>query len=684
MVKRFLFISIYAIFVGSSLFSQESMPPHDFDEHAAEHHHADDSVKRSSTYSFMTYGDNLDTFHVAVDTALHGLHVHDPIYRRSISNSTLGNLGSPYQSNIYFDRPEVHFLFSDVYDAYFLNYKNLPYVNTRTPFAVLSYKKGGPRSEAEEVFSVLFSQNINKDVNFGAYFDLIYARGLYTGQSVRHRNYGAFASYNKPKYNAYLNIGAGHMENRENGGFGDANAWDDLIVSQPSDELAKQPRNYSVRIDDARSYLKNQFVTFNHQYNIGIMRQVNRGDTILEEFVPALNLVHQFKYEADAKQYEDNNAVTSFYDTAYIHNAHSLDSARHRRISNRFGLYLDEAINRFGKFGAGAYLQMDNNYLLNTPWISIEDSSLRKNHSSLLADNNKVTLDSSRLDFIHAYKAYRYADVTFGGSIFKREGTHFFFDADAQLCFSGHNAGDWRVKGVLRQVFPKMKGWELSAHADFKRETANYFLQHYYANNFWWDNDFDPSFTQKLGGKLKIPSINVELSLDVDNKQKPVYFDENALPAQFDANLTVMALRLKKDFELGRLLVWENDVVYQETSSETVLPLPTLAVYSNFYFRPVLFKVLHMELGFDCRYHTSFYAPGYMPATGRFYNQREVKIGDYPLVNVYADFFLRRMRFYLMFQHVNEGWMPRNYFSAAHYAHNPRLFKIGLQWTFYD
>jgi len=654
-------------------------------EHDHEHDHPADTARVSTApYYFKTFRDNIDTFHVAIDTALHGVHIYNPMDKQSISSTTLGNFGSPYQSNVYFDRPEVDFLFSDVYNAYYKNYKTLPYVNSRTPFTILSYGSGGPKTYAEESVSFLFSQNVNKDINFGAYFDLIYGRGRYSDQSTRHKNYGAYASYDKEKYHAYFNIGANVLENYENGGFGSSDAWDDTNVTNPSSGIGGQAINYPVRIDGARSYLKSQFITLNHKYNIGVMREVETEDSVEMEFVPALNLVHQFKFEVDVKQYEDDDAVTSYYDTAYINSSSSMDSVRSRRISNRLGLYLDERINRYGKFGAGAYIQMDNVYLSNDPWTSIEDTSLQKGWTDLLADNSNVSLDSSRLDFIHAYDGYSYTDVSVGASIFKRTGTHFFFDAAGQVYLSGYNAGDWKLDGTMRQSFPGMGNWNLTARAKFARQTPDYFLQHYYANNFWWDNSFDATFTQQLGGTLEIPTINFKVSVDIDNMQNHVYYNEDALPTQYSDNLAVLALRLEKDFEIGNHLVWENDVVYQTTSSDRVLPLPELTLYSNFYLKHILFEVLHFHLGVDCRYYTEYYAPGYMPATGRYYNQREVQIGNYPLMNVYADFFLRRMRFFVMGQHINMGWPELNYFSAPHYAYNPRMFKMGLQWTFYD
>lgn len=640
--------------------------------------------KGITPYNFMLYGDNLDTFHVAIDTFLHGTHIYNPMLRQSISNTTLGNMGSPYISNLYFERPEVEFLFSDVYDAYYKNHRTIPYVNTKTPFTILSYSNGGPKKYAEESISILFSQNINKELNIGFYYDLIYGRGRYDSQSTRHRNYGGFLSYNGVRYNAYFNIGASLMENYENGGFGSSTAWDDSNILDPSDEMGGQPQNFSTRISDASSFLKNRFICLNQKYNIGVMRDVVKEDSVETEFVSALNITHQFKYDKNIKEYQDDDAVKSYYDTAYINSSSSKDYARIKRISNRLGLYLDEGINRYGKFGAGAYIQMDNNYISNNPWRSIEDSSFQKGYSDMLADDDDYVMDSLRLDFAYAYDGDSYTNVIFGGSLFKREGTHFFYDASGQICLSGHNAGDWQVKGEIREVFPRLGKMEISGRANFSRKTANYFLQHYYANNFWWDNSFNATFSQQLGGTLDIPAINLKLSLDVDNRQNVIYFDEQALPQQSSDNLAVMAFRVEKDFELGKHWVWENDVVYQETSSERVSPLPQLTVYTNFYHRNVYAKVLHFEIGVDCRYHTSYNAPGYMPATGRFYNQRELEIGNYPLINVYADFFLRRMRFFVMGQHINMGWPTNEFFSAPHYAYNPRMFKMGLQWTFYD
>ena len=74
-----------------------------------------------------------------------------------------------------------------------------------------------------------------------------------------------------------------------------------------------------------------------------------------------------------------------------------------------------------------------------------------------------------------------------------------------------------------------------------------------------------------------------------------------------------------------------------------------------------------------------------MPATGQFYNQQEKLIGNYPEMNVYLNFHLKRVRFYLAYMNFNRGLFGGDtYFNVPHYPLNPGMFKFGLSWTFYD
>ena len=130
----------------------------------------------------------------------------------------------------------------------------------------------------------------------------------------------------------------------------------------------------------------------------------------------------------------------------------------------------------------------------------------------------------------------------------------------------------------------------------------------------------------------------------------------------------------------------DNQLVYQFTSNREVLPLPDFAFYSNLYYLDSFFKkVLTMQLGVSVRYHTAYYGNNYMPATGVFYVQNEHKIGNYPEMNVYLNFFIKRLRLYVQYVNWNATLFGgRNYFSMPYYPLNPATFQFGLSWTFYD
>ena len=59
-----------------------------------------------------------------------------------------------------------------------------------------------------------------------------------------------------------------------------------------------------------------------------------------------------------------------------------------------------------------------------------------------------------------------------------------------------------------------------------------------------------------------------------------------------------------------------------------------------------------------------------------------VKIGNYPIINVYANLHLKNCRIYAGVNHVNAN--AGHAFWAPHYAINPLTFRFGLSWNFFN
>jgi hypothetical protein len=271
-----------------------------------------------------------------------------------------------------------------------------------------------------------------------------------------------------------------------------------------------------------------------------------------------------------------------------------------------------------------------------------------------------------------------------GGELSKRSGELLTFSALAKICILGEKLGDFELKGDLSTSFQL---WNhpvrLSADGSIRNDHPDYFLENYISNHYRWGNHFQNEYKTLVRGNLQIPALGFEAHAGVENLNHLIYFNTSALPEQFSGNVQVVSLQVKQHLGLG-ILKWDNEVAYQLSSNRQVLPLPDLSVLSNLYLQFTLSKVLHSHLGVDCRYNTAYYAQAYDPALGQFHNQDELKIGNYPFMNAYANFHLKRMRFFVMYSHLSRFFASPNYFSAPHYPLNPAIVKVGLSWNFYD
>jgi hypothetical protein len=152
--------------------------------------------------------------------------------------------------------------------------------------------------------------------------------------------------------------------------------------------------------------------------------------------------------------------------------------------------------------------------------------------------------------------------------------------------------------------------------------------------------------------------------------------------------LSVAAITLKKNMRAWKLHI-DTDVLIQQSSNPDVLDLPLASFRAAGYFEH-LFKFsstggrLYLQLGVDVTYNTLYHPYNYMPATGRFFRQDQYELGNYPYFNPFLNFKLRRTRVFLMFDHVNSGYMGYDYDMVPFYPMNVRMFRYGLAWTFYD
>ena len=268
----------------------------------------------------------------------------------------------------------------------------------------------------------------------------------------------------------------------------------------------------------------------------------------------------------------------------------------------------------------------------------------------------------------------------------------------------GEDAGQFSVEGQGDLNFRLFNDTvRLEANAYIKNLNPTFYYRHFHSKHYWWDNDLSKIMRTRIEGKLSIDRWRTQLKAGVENITNYTYLDNASVKytnandvvsykndmavRQHSGNIQVFSASLRQDFKLG-ILHLDNEITYQKTSNETVLPLPELVLYHDLYIRFGLAKkVLNIEMGADMRYFTQYYAPDYAPAIGQFYLQNpdtRYKLGGYPLINGYINLHLKRTRIFVQMYNLLQRTGEKSYFLAPHYPLNPRILKVGLSWNFFD
>jgi hypothetical protein len=268
-----------------------------------------------------------------------------------------------------------------------------------------------------------------------------------------------------------------------------------------------------------------------------------------------------------------------------------------------------------------------------------------------------------------------------------------------EVWIAGKTVGDLKFDGIGDVRIPLFKdSVKLNLKAFYHLTTPAFFKRHYHSKHFWWDHDgLNKQMQTHFEGSLTYSKTRTSLRVAYDNFQNLTYLGvtynkANEVITGYDANIyqsskniSLLTLALEQNFTLG-VLNWENRITFQKSSAEDVLPVPAVNIWTNLYLKFKIARVLSVHFGGDMRFFTSYYAPEYVPQLSQFAVQQneavKTKVGNYPLINVYANFMLKRCRFFVMMSHVNAG--SGNYFYTPHHPLNSRIFRLGLSWTVFN
>lgn len=592
----------------------------------------------------------------------------------STAYATTGNLGAEGQNQIFFDRPSMsEFFFEDALSAWIPSIKTQKYYNTRIPMTILSYNTGGSKDDVQDRLSALFSGNVNKRLEIGAALDYIYSKGSYDYQADKDFTWRVFGSYIGDRYEAQAYFNNYNFLNKENGGI-----TDDLYITDPGKLLQNSvtsvdPKTIPTNLTGSHSKIVGQEIYLNQRYKVGYYHEEKDSlvDSIVHKtYIPVTSFIWTFNYKKVRHVFDNSvgKEDTTFFDHTYLNLGGTRDSTSYWKISNTLGVSLLEGFHKYAKFGLAAYATYEIRRYNQTT-----DSALNNpNRSPLLDPFPNISVPQMTTENL----------LWVGGQLTKQRGSFLTYNATAQFGILGSVAGDIDVRGDVSTKF-KLLGdsVKITGYGYFINEAAPYLMQSYISNHYAWQNDFGKTRRFRVGGELNIPHTKTNLNAGFETVQNYLYFNNNGMAAQHSGNVQIFSATLKQNFKFG-IFNWNNNITYQTSSNTSVLPLPMLAIYTNVFLQFQFVKVLHIQIGVDCNYYTKYKAPLYNPATMTFHTQDEVEIGNYPFMNAYANFKLKKTRFFVLYSHLNQGWFSKNYFSMTNYPLNPSRFQIGLSIDF--
>ena len=621
----------------------------------------------------------------SIDSSYIDYPMRDRLNDYSISNISNSNLISPSQSRIYFARQKTtDFIFADAYTPYIITPQQVKYYHTTTPYSTIAYKKGFVTNLDQNDISFSFTGNVTRRTNLGMTIDYLNSYGRFANQEGKTVFGSVFGSYNGDHYSLQSSFTWNTLSNFENGG-----------LMNPSDlQGVLKPEDMPVRMQ-GMSGLRYLSGYLNHYYSICVERErkVNyrerdeegkwvKKDSIKIEYVPVTTFRHIFEVNDAVKRYKEKTATQSILPNLYRNPKATNDSAACLTIKNTLAVTFEEEFNTWLHFGAMVYAMNESqrhitaigqteNIVHLEPWGN--------NYGDVLANTLHLMPDT-------LYKQ-RWTNNTYvGGALYKHRGQYIHYGFDGNVCLLGYKLGEFQINGHLDAGFRLGKdSMTVIAKAFFRSETPDYYLQHYRSNHYRWDNNFQNTLRLLVSGEVAYPTqwVKPKLNVSFENITKHIYFDTDGTPKQMDGNIQVLAA----DLQLNITTPWvnlDNHIIYQHASSDK-LPLPALTLYHNLYYHGCWVKALDVQIGVDLRFFTKYNAPLLNPALGQFCIQNIEQVGNYPVMNVYANFYVKslRLKLFAQYQHFNASFMNKQYYEMPGYPMGPDMFRAGLAWHFY-
>ena len=648
---------------------------------------------------FIYTVDDTENRQLFSDSTLHNFHRYDPTRQSEYEYFHLGNLGSAHRAIVYqprfqrgFDAGFHH------YDLYLTHPEDIAYYDLEKAYSDIYFSQS---NQERTSFSANFSKPVLQQFFIGLRYRNINNEGQYANQNARTNALTGTVQYSSKngQYRSYLSYTSNTIQQRENGGgIPDSLTFRKgiLPVGRPVNLLTAQARHFGSDLNLTHYYFlqKKPPPAPTNPALDSLQRAVLRPDSSAQNKIELPPVA-----KSDAKNTQRPRFTVPSPTPASSNVAES--EGRKFTVKHNFSLrrntykYFDETTNTLDFYEGfitddrGIRTFTETRQIANT--VGLQTFRLERDERTTLFGTEK-SKRSTQKDLLEVGAAHTFTRIN-----------------QEPLDSSLHNLF---LYGKLQYTPSKRLNIKAYGHLGTLRQIGDYFLQ---ADLLWdtkklgalrlglqqqlrtpglfqrqfvvtqtpvWQNDFRKVFENSLSASYALPKLGLELTAYYHLIDNYIYYDTDARPTQLAGGLNILQLIARHRLDLGRFH-FRNAVYIQQATSD-VLRFPNVYSIHQAYVDLRLFRNWLLEVGFDARLNTPFFADRFQPLTGQFYLQNEVETDFYPMVDAFINFRLSQFRFFLVVENLYDYGTTDFFFPVYPYAAPDSNVRFGFRWLFLD
>lgn len=629
------------------------------------------------TYNAYPFDSIYLTASKVIDTSIFHASDHEILEREHTIYSTLSNTGLAHKSMRFNYLHQVGFdMTLPAFVAYMQNESNIVSYQSVLPYSELRYVMTA--GDKEQHLNVKFGRQFSHNLFVSFAFNTDYSPGLFKNNKSINNYFWVNAHYltDNKRYGAMAYWYRNKLEMGENGGIVND---EDYSSHTESDNSV-----INVNLNSATNFVISSGAGIEQFFNLLPQKKQVKATTpptvdsitadtlLLRDSLPIVpqaqtktrkftlgRLCHSFSYLNNKLYYNEASPGVAFYqpfDTLF-NITKSTDSTTVRAIRNTL---------KWNSLGYQKYNDDIPFYLyagVTHGFYKVKHFDYLEGETLLARNYNQLSVNGGII--INLFKSTR-------------------ITGQGELVTLGYQIGDFDIKGQWKQFLgTSAKNYgQATFNVELKRQSANWFEEHYVSNHFRWDNDFNAATYLTLN--LKYCYKQYCIGVKQTSISNLIYFGTDARPAQFSGLFSIREAYLSFYQSLGRFEL-EGFASLQKSSNEEVVHLPLLLGQLKFgYSQPIFHKAATLHPSLTVRYFTKYYADAYMPATRTFYLQNEVQIGNFPFIDLAIALQVKKANIYVAYSNMFLLTGNYNSFIAPHYPMRDSRIFIGVNWRLFN